>query len=179
VVGSITHNDVFCAAAVARDETMTGLGIDIDTVARFDTPLERTICTPGEIRRWLAPLADVQRQGCLAALFGVKEAFYKAQYSVSRAWLGFEDVEVTRMDAQGDGTTRVELALLNPPQPRPGSVLMPESAQWLTSRSWTGQFVQFEGYVLASFVLRDGPAIARSPLNRWPDRRRGRIQRRY
>lgn len=154
VVGSITHNDTFCAAAVAHDTSMAGLGIDIDSVARFDRPLERTICTPGEISRWLEPLAQAQRQACLAALFGAKEAFYKAQYSVSRAWLGFDDVEVTCMDQQADGTTRVELALLNPPQARPGSVLMSGSAQWLASRSWTGQFVQFDGAVLASFVLR-------------------------
>ncbi len=158
VVGSITHNDEFCAAAVAHAATFAGLGIDIDAVERFDADLESAICTPGEIRRWLTGHDNLQRQRRLAAIFSFKESFYKAQYATSRAWLGFEDVEVTRLDGWGEALTTLELQVLRAPQARPANSALPDEPKhahdWLLARCWTGHCALDAEHVASSMIIR-------------------------
>jgi 4'-phosphopantetheinyl transferase EntD len=89
-VGSISHTRDFAAAAVARAEPFVALGLDIETVARVTMEIERKVATAGE-RTWLDSFAT--RQTGLALLFSAKEAWYKAQYPVTRTFFGFQDVE--------------------------------------------------------------------------------------
>jgi 4'-phosphopantetheinyl transferase EntD len=99
--GSITHADGLCAAVAALREHVAGLGIDAEVKDRVHQKLWNMIATEHE-QKWLAePTADAEQLLRAALLFSAKEAFYKAQFCVSRTWVGFHDAE-TEFDAQGN-----------------------------------------------------------------------------
>jgi 4'-phosphopantetheinyl transferase EntD len=105
--GTITHAEGFCAAAVARREDTAGLGLDAEVRARVQPRLWSSIATAAEIG-WIEAVDGALLQAERATrLFSAKEAFYKAQYCATRAWVGFHDVELS-FDGQGG----FEVALL-------------------------------------------------------------------
>jgi 4'-phosphopantetheinyl transferase EntD len=68
-----------------------GLGVDAERAARMTPAVVGRVCTPAE-QAWLARL-DRDRWAVLAtAVFGAKEAFYKAQHPCTRRWVGFAEV---------------------------------------------------------------------------------------
>jgi 4'-phosphopantetheinyl transferase EntD len=95
VVGSITHCEGFCAAAVGPANRFAGIGIDAERIRELDSSVARIVCTPAELDAHgaLNPLL----QGTDAALltFCAKEAFYKAWYPAFRRILRFDEVNVT------------------------------------------------------------------------------------
>ncbi len=115
VVGTITHTDDLCAAAVAPRRIARALGLD----AELDTPLRpraaARICTSAE-REHLATLPSLLSPcGWEKLVFSAKESFYKAYYAVAATPLGFRDVEL-RFDPQA---RRFEAVLLREDKPGP------------------------------------------------------------
>jgi 4'-phosphopantetheinyl transferase EntD len=96
VVGSITHTDGYCAAAVAWSRDLTALGIDAEPHQPLDEPVAALVCGPAE-RRWCAEAgvgtAAAGRRARL--LFSIKESVFKAVWPLTGADLGFGDVAVT------------------------------------------------------------------------------------
>jgi 4'-phosphopantetheinyl transferase EntD len=90
-VGSISHTDVWCAAAVARATTVRSIGIDLEPATPLKESLWRRVCTPKE-REWLHGLHDPGLMGKI--LFGAKESVYKCQYPITTMFLGFHAVEL-------------------------------------------------------------------------------------
>jgi 4'-phosphopantetheinyl transferase EntD len=89
LVGSITHTESWCAAAVARTEDgIDAIGLDVEPAEPLDPALLRIICLPEERR--LA--AEDELRGRL--FFSAKEAAYKAQYPLSRTLLGFHAMQI-------------------------------------------------------------------------------------
>lgn len=90
-VGSISHTDDWCAAAVALSSDVRAVGIDLEDASPLKEDLLPRICTETErdfLRRSENP-------ALLAKLiFSAKEAFYKCQYPLSQQYLGFHDAEV-------------------------------------------------------------------------------------
>lgn len=100
VRGSITHTDGYAAAAVrptGRPADGTGLGIDAEQLGRVTPNLWSRLFTRPE-RAWLARLAPPEREQAATAVFSAKEAFYKAQFPFTGAWVGFQDVTTTLDD---------------------------------------------------------------------------------
>jgi 4'-phosphopantetheinyl transferase EntD len=97
ITGSITHTAGFAAAVVARRADIASLGIDCEIIESVDEELWERICTPAEQAR-LARLPVVERRRQAALIFAAKEAFYKCQFPLSRAWVGFEDVSIEPAD---------------------------------------------------------------------------------
>ncbi len=93
IVGSITHTHGFYGVVAARSASIRAIGIDAEVIGRVGRHLWPKICTPAETA-WLEALdaADQVRLGAL--VFSAKEAFYKCQYELTRAWVGFHDVEL-------------------------------------------------------------------------------------
>jgi 4'-phosphopantetheinyl transferase EntD len=96
IVGSITHTGRaprgYCAVALASTARVLALGIDAEQTGPLDPGLWELIARPAELRA-------LQRVGDAAGwhaklLFVAKEAFYKAQFPLTRAQLDFHDVEV-------------------------------------------------------------------------------------
>jgi len=93
IVGSITHTKGYGAAVVARQADLKAIGIDCEIIESVDEDLWSRICTPTELER-LASLPAGDRTLQAALIFAAKEAFYKCQFPLTRAWVGFEDVDI-------------------------------------------------------------------------------------
>ncbi|KIC36724.1 4'-phosphopantetheinyl transferase family protein [Leisingera sp. ANG-M7] len=91
LVGSITHTKSCAMAVLARSGAVQGLGIDVEE----DTPLKNellpAICSDRE-QAWLK---RQDNPGQMAkVIFSAKEAAYKAQYTISQAFYGFDGMEL-------------------------------------------------------------------------------------
>ncbi len=93
VVGSISHSDAFCLAAVARSDRVLALGVDVEP----DLPLEETlwdsVLTPDELA-WLSARPAGERGRLARLIFSAKECVYKARYPLTRTLHGFTDMRV-------------------------------------------------------------------------------------
>lgn len=94
-VGSISHTDSWCAAAVARADEVRSIGIDLEAATPLKEALWRRVCTPKE-REWLHELPNGGLMG--KVLFSAKEAVYKCQYPLTTQFLGFQAVELELND---------------------------------------------------------------------------------
>ena len=101
IVGSITHTDNHCAAAVGRLSSGIGsVGIDLEPDNSLPTDILGLVCRPEE-RLWLQE-QPIGRRGLLAkVIFSAKECAYKAQYPLSRDMLEFHDFRI-RLDCDAD-----------------------------------------------------------------------------
>jgi 4'-phosphopantetheinyl transferase EntD len=98
-IGSISHTDAWCAAAVARTKDVRALGIDLEPATPLKEALWRRVCTQTERER-LRGLPDPGLMGKI--LFSAKESVYKCQYPLTIQFLGFHAVELE----VGDGSFR-------------------------------------------------------------------------
>jgi 4'-phosphopantetheinyl transferase EntD len=93
VVGTITHTHIWCAAAVAREGQVAGLGADVEPATPLERNLWERICRPEE-RAFLegnpAELAGLLAKG----IFSAKESIYKALYPTIRVFLDFQGMHV-------------------------------------------------------------------------------------
>lgn len=87
VVGAITHCTGYCGAVVADHSFARGIGFDAQTDNAVSAELWTLIASPSERCRSLPP-------AWRTIAFSAKEAFYKAQYSITSSWLGFEEVSI-------------------------------------------------------------------------------------
>jgi 4'-phosphopantetheinyl transferase EntD len=92
IVGSITHCDAYCAAALAYDRDFISLGIDAETNEPLTDGVLALVALQAEID-WLrrAPKSFLCWD---KLLFSIKESVYKSWYPLARCWLGFEQVLV-------------------------------------------------------------------------------------
>jgi 4'-phosphopantetheinyl transferase EntD len=102
VVGSISHTEGYALAVAApvadagpgEDKTSwSTVGIDAERLGRVTHELHERLFLPSE-RAYLASLDEAGRDEAATLMFGAKESFYKAQYPVTAAWVGFHDVEL-------------------------------------------------------------------------------------
>ena len=96
-VGSLSHCDTLCAAAIGIPPAIRSVGIAIETIGRVEPKLWPTLFTEQETRYFTSlPPETVALETTL--FFSAKESFYKCQYPLTQSWVGFQDVEVTRVD---------------------------------------------------------------------------------
>ena len=92
IVGSITHCNGYCAAAVAQRTDVLALGIDAELHAPLPEGVFEHISVPAERER-IAQAPPGTHWDRL--LFSAKEAVYKAYFPLTQAWLGFKDAAIT------------------------------------------------------------------------------------
>ena len=122
-IGSISHTDTWCAAAVARTEDVRSLGIDLESSTPLKEALLKRVCTPKE-RDWLHTLPAPGVTGKI--LFSAKEAVYKCQYPLSKQFLGFHAVEIDLGDESFEGVFRQEAGCFKPGDVISGRYLVEE-----------------------------------------------------
>ncbi|WP_157622869.1 4'-phosphopantetheinyl transferase family protein [Solimonas soli] len=132
VVGSISHTTGFCVAAVAPRRRYRSIGIDVERIDDVEPGIWSHLLTPAEMQA-LQALPAARRQRFAALAFSAKEAFYKAQYTLTRQWLEFHDVEIDSVepidDARGHLRLRARRALPGVPSCWPARYLVHE--RWL------------------------------------------------
>jgi 4'-phosphopantetheinyl transferase EntD len=84
--GSISHSRGVCIAHVGRARELLGVGVDIELDTPLPNELTALICRPDEDLD-CAPRSTLSR-------FVAKEAFFKAYFPETRAFLDFHDVHV-------------------------------------------------------------------------------------
>lgn len=94
VVGSISHVDGICLAAVAPRAAARALGLDIERDGDLPHEIVPEICTRGEMA-WLSVQPAALRGRLATLIFSAKEAAYKCQYAISESLIGFDAMEVT------------------------------------------------------------------------------------
>jgi 4'-phosphopantetheinyl transferase EntD len=93
VVGSITHCDGYCAAAVAWSSEASCLGIDAEPNVALGPSVLKLLARKEE-REMMGEFPDIGiNWDCL--LFCAKEAVFKAYFPTTNEWLGFEDALLT------------------------------------------------------------------------------------
>ncbi|HVT67619.1 MAG TPA: 4'-phosphopantetheinyl transferase superfamily protein [Trebonia sp.] len=94
VVGSITHCAGYAAAAVARADSLRGVGVDAEPDLPLPALVFGAVTLPCE-RDMLAALAAADPGVSWdRLLFSAKKAVYKAWFPLTRQWLGFPDARI-------------------------------------------------------------------------------------
>jgi len=141
IVGSITHCDGYCAAAVAREQEVASLGIDVEPNEPLPDGVLSVIAIDEEIGA-LRDLADKEIHWD-RLLFSAKESIYKAWYPMMKCWLGFDDVCVSFTPA----TQTFQIRLLSK------HTQMPAFRQY----RWSGRYATGMGYILTSTIASSMP----------------------
>jgi 4'-phosphopantetheinyl transferase EntD len=89
-LGSITHCEGYCAAAVARANNVISIGIDAESMAPITDNIIDLIAFDDE-RRWVEGGAAAGRD---KLIFSAKESVFKAWFPLTGTWLDFEDVRI-------------------------------------------------------------------------------------
>jgi 4'-phosphopantetheinyl transferase EntD len=132
VTGSITHAGTLAVAAVARIDTVRGIGVDLEERGRLTAALNEKLFTPAERHRYAYVEAEWP-----TLLFSAKEAGYKAVNPLAGRFIGFQEAEVDVDWARG----QFRLRYLGPHTP---SRIMDRGL---------GHFVMADGYVLTVFAI--------------------------
>jgi 4'-phosphopantetheinyl transferase EntD len=133
-IGSISHTDAWCAAAVGRLGELRSIGIDLEPATPLKEALWRRVCTPEERER-LRQLPDPGLMGKI--LFSAKEAVYKCQYPLTSQFLGFHAVQVE----VGDGSFR--------------AVFQQEAGEFKPGCEMSGRYLVQDGLVATACELRE------------------------
>lgn len=144
VVGSITHCTGYRAAAAVATARWQSVGIDAEPNAPLPDGVLSAVSLPAE-RDVLTRLAgEDQSVAWDRLLFSAKESVYKTWFPITRAWLGFEDAEITINPKDGNFT----------------AVILPSGRTRVSSgaapRSFTGRWSAEEGLVVTAIAYPAG-----------------------
>ncbi len=106
--GSISHSKTTCVAIAARSDHVAAMGVDIEGISPRVDSLREKILHP--LERDLRPETDAAYN---TAVFSAKEAFFKAYFSATQHFLGFQDAVVRFRP----NTDRFDIRIINPKAP--------------------------------------------------------------
>ena len=98
MVGSISHSNVLCVAAAARQSELRAIGIDTEMDEALSDALIPKICTDREAAR-----------GMHKQVFSAKEATYKCLHPIVKKFFGFHAAEVEFAGDEFEVTLVVDL----------------------------------------------------------------------
>ncbi|WP_254061906.1 4'-phosphopantetheinyl transferase [Granulicella sp. L60] len=92
IVGSITHCNGYCAAAIASRDRFMSIGIDAEPNEKLPEEVLGSIALWDEIiLLQQLPAGDVHWD---KLLFSIKESVYKAWFPIANRWLDFKDARI-------------------------------------------------------------------------------------
>lgn len=97
IVGSISHTENIAAAVVARASSVMCVGLDIEERGSVAPHLWQLLFCDEEIS-YLKSISPDEQVNFATSLFVCKEAFYKAQWPITREWVDFLDVNIVLND---------------------------------------------------------------------------------
>ena len=93
LVGTITHTQTWCGAAVAFASEVSGLGADVEASTPLELPLWERVCRAEE-QTFLNAQPEPLRGLLAKAVFSAKESIYKALYPAVRVFLDFHGMSI-------------------------------------------------------------------------------------
>lgn len=95
--GSLSHCATLCAGAISKCDATQSIGIDVERIGRVEAKLWPTLFTERE-QYYLDRLKPTVARLEATIFFSAKESFYKCQYPLTKSWVGFQDVELERLE---------------------------------------------------------------------------------
>lgn len=92
LIGSISHTREFALCAIAPQQQITGLGIDIEVIEQEAFDLLAMVTSSEELERIRAKVTGCHYLAKL--LFSAKESVFKCQFTFTGEWLEFKDVSL-------------------------------------------------------------------------------------
>lgn len=86
-VGSITHGAGIVAAAAARIDTISAVGIDVELLEPLPGSVRKMVVNPGDSLKFTHEIEKV--------VFSGKESVFKALYPACGVWMDFDAVSLT------------------------------------------------------------------------------------
>ncbi|MET9523491.1 4'-phosphopantetheinyl transferase family protein [Streptomyces coeruleorubidus] len=120
LVGSMTHCDGYCAAALVRATDLASVGIDAEAHGPLPEGVLPAVALPAEaerLRRLAAQRPDVHWD---RLLFSAKESVYKAWFPLTGKWLDFTEADIEISADPGEHLRGTFRATLLVPGPRVG-----------------------------------------------------------
>ncbi|MET7574030.1 4'-phosphopantetheinyl transferase superfamily protein [Streptomyces sp. NPDC005492] len=117
VIGSMTHCDGYCAAALARAGDLASLGIDAEPHAPLPDGVLSSVSLPAEQARLARLSAERPAVHWDRLLFSAKESVYKAWFPLTGKWLDFSEADIELFADPGDeprGGLRARLLVPGP-----------------------------------------------------------------
>jgi phosphopantetheine--protein transferase-like protein len=139
IVGAISHSNVWCGAAVARQEDIRGIGFDIETIDRVSMQIAKKVLTPLEMEWVNASVEEVQKR--LALLFSAKETVFKCVAPVYGKSFGFYDMVITHATEEQSFEVKLNDKI---------------SAEVPNCSTLIGRYLMYEGDVFTGMVLYQG-----------------------
>ena len=93
ITGSISHSDRWCGVAVAYNNEIRSVGLDIEKISRISKIIHRKILTSQELS-WLQEKDEKDRQKFTGLIFSAKEALYKCLNGFLSVSIGFTDAVI-------------------------------------------------------------------------------------
>lgn len=140
VVGSITHIENRAIAAVAPENLIAAIGIDVEkwiAPARADS-ICHAILAPGD--KAILDLMSFPFASALTLAFSAKESLFKALYPSVGRYFGFDNARLIHVDVS-TGSLALEL-------------LSPLTSAWVRGAVFSGRFVTHEDRIF-TYVLCD------------------------
>lgn len=147
LVGTITHTQWWCAAAMALDTSHSGLGVDVEPDSPLKPSLFNSVLTADEVAQ-LEQLEEPLRGLVGKLIFSAKECAYKAQYTVSRTFYGFHGMRVTLPSLVGAHSLPAEGEF--------SAVFLRDAGPFTTGDALHGRYVRAHGYLMTGVELRHG-----------------------
>ncbi len=139
-VGSISHCDGFCGAAVARANEISGIGFDAEVAAPLSRGSSAIICSEAEMAGFTGDPALPWSK----IAFSAKEAFYKCFFPMFGRQLDFLDVALTFTSlTEFSGSFMVE-------------AVSPFQASAFPWGRQAGRWMVLSGFVFTSFTCEAG-----------------------
>ncbi|BCM70786.1 MULTISPECIES: 4'-phosphopantetheinyl transferase family protein [Streptomyces] len=149
LVGSMTHCDGYCAAALVRAADLVSLGIDAEPHGPLPEGVGPSVFLPAELTRLDQLAARYPAVHWDRLLFSAKESVYKAWFPLTRKWLDFSEADITlRPDPEGEQSGTLRAVLLVPGPSVGGRPLQVFEGRWVVR----------EGVVATSVVIPHAPA---------------------
>ena len=139
VSGSISHTSDLCVAVASNVKESQSLGVDIEEDNRLRPDLwpQFLIQEGVDLLNQLHPSEDPIKWATV--MFAAKEAFYKAQYPLTKSWLGFKDVTVV-IDDMAEPKFHIEL-------------LIDLEGFWKKGTTFEGRYAFFDRFVYAGLMI--------------------------
>ena len=93
-IGSISHTTGYAVAVAARHPAGRSLGIDAERRGAVGADVAPHVLTETDEAR-LSSMDASLRTELITVAFSAKEALFKAQYALTGAWVGFDEVQIT------------------------------------------------------------------------------------